>query len=121
MTTKASLIKSVKITKAVLAIMTKIIDKIKPNAEKMKAGLSNDIFATSYANSLAEKGMPYKTAYKQAASMIAQGKSIPEFDAKDDFGDYKAKYDYLSKKVYNVKKDFEAAIKHLIELSSKKY
>lgn len=65
--TKGPAIKSMQITLSALSVMAKLISCLELNEEKMKAAMSNEIYATEEACKLVEKGMPFRDAYKEVS------------------------------------------------------
>ncbi|MBI3573441.1 argininosuccinate lyase [Candidatus Kaiserbacteria bacterium] len=61
--TKEPLIKGLGIARRSLEIMSLVMSKVKPKKDVLMRSLSPELFATSEANRLVKKGMPFRDAY----------------------------------------------------------
>jgi argininosuccinate lyase len=51
-------------------VMKEVIDKLQPDAERLRRGLTPDIFATDRALELVARGMPFREAYRSVGSEL---------------------------------------------------
>lgn len=70
--TKEPVIKSITITKDCLKMMCLLLDKLKINAEKCKAAMTSELYATEEAYKLVKQGMPFREAYQQIGRKYAE-------------------------------------------------
>jgi argininosuccinate lyase len=69
--TKEPLIKGMGIARRSLEIMALVMAEVKPKEEVLMKSLSPELFATSEANKLVKKGMPFRDAYQQVKEHLA--------------------------------------------------
>jgi argininosuccinate lyase len=68
--TKEPLLQSLKITHDSLSVMSRVISGLETDKRKLKAAMSDELYATEKAYKLVEKGMPFREAYKKVAEHI---------------------------------------------------
>ena len=72
--------RSVLVTRDLLAAMVQGVPGIQFDMERMRAALSPDLFATAHALEQVRNGVPFRDAYRNAAKDLDQLK-VPEADA----------------------------------------
>ena len=72
---KKPLMESVAIAHDSLEVVGIFLEGIIPNAENIKAKITQDIFAADIANQLVEKGIPFRDAYTQALDIL-EGQTV---------------------------------------------
>lgn len=107
--TKGALLKSVKTTKECLKILTKLIQKIDFDQEKIEEEVEEGIYATYTANQLVEEGLPFREAYRKVKKEGNYLKPDPEDFKTEDFD-----YDTLEG-VKNVWKDRKESFGNTVE------
>lgn len=69
--TKEPLIKGMGIARRSLEIMSLVMAEVTPKKDVLMKSLSPELFATSEANKLVKKGMPFRDAYQQVKENLA--------------------------------------------------
>ena len=75
--TKEPLLRGLLAMEDSVAVATTVIDGLVPHREKMRAALNHEVFATDYAYELVESGVPFREAYRRAASEY-RDQAIPD-------------------------------------------
>ncbi len=70
--TKEPLIKGMGIARRSLEIMSLVMAEVTPKKDVLMKSLSPELFATSEANKLVKKGMPFRDAYQQVKEHLAE-------------------------------------------------
>lgn len=112
--TKPSLMESIDVTKKCLNIMNGLLPEIRVNENVIKESLSNEIFATHHAISLAKKGTPYKEAYKIIGKKLKNGGEIPSYEVGPEIGNYSEILKEKESKVQDMENVFISKIESLI-------
>jgi argininosuccinate lyase len=73
--TKKPFIESIELTNDSIKVATILVEHISVNKNILKQSLTPELFATHYALSLVQKGMPFREAYKQTSQIITNGKT----------------------------------------------
>ncbi|MHC4562266.1 MAG: argininosuccinate lyase [Planctomycetota bacterium] len=66
--TKGPTIRALTITGQCLAMMTLVFEKLTVDADRCKAAMTDELFATEKVYQLVQQGMPFRDAYRQVAS-----------------------------------------------------
>ena len=121
---KKPLIESFEITKESLKVVNILINNIKPNEEKLKQGLTPEIFATHSALDLVFKGTPFREAYKVAAKgLLRYPNNLDEILKKSThkggtgnlcLDDFEKKIKQKQQQYKTINKDYQLAIKNLL-------
>lgn len=71
---KAPLFRLCRLGSELLHVMTRVVEGLSFNPERMAAGCDASIYAAQRATQLAAAGLPFRDAYKQAAGELAGGR-----------------------------------------------
>jgi argininosuccinate lyase len=66
--TKESVMRSCFVVRSMLQAMNTVLPVVRFQTERMKEACSDELYATAYAMKLVKKGMPFRTAYHEAAA-----------------------------------------------------
>jgi len=70
--TKEPLLRGLATVEESIVVATTLMERVRPDRERMRAALNSEVFATDYAYQLVEQGMPFREAYKRAAADYSQ-------------------------------------------------
>lgn len=65
--TKGPTMRGFEVTQASLAVMALVFDGLRVNAERCRAGLTEELYATERVYELVRKGVPFRQAYRRVA------------------------------------------------------
>lgn len=78
---KSPFIKGIRMTRASLRIMTRLVQGVKVSRSALLKGFSADVFATDHALQLVARGVPFRDAYHQTKNNLASLEKQNPFEA----------------------------------------
>lgn len=66
--TKEPLLRTLELVDQSLAVAVRLIERLEPDRQRMRAALTSEIYATDYAYRLMREGLPFRDAYRRAAA-----------------------------------------------------
>lgn len=75
--TKEPFMKTCQLSSSSLDMLVEVVPKLKINEKKLKAAMSNDLYATEKVYKLVNGGMPFRDAYAQVKQEFSRGKNDP--------------------------------------------
>lgn len=75
--TKEPLLRGLATVEESVQVATTLMERLTPDREQMRTALNSEVFATDYAYQLVEQGMPFREAYKRAATDYSQ-QNLPD-------------------------------------------
>ncbi|MGB9300515.1 MAG: lyase family protein, partial [Anaerolineae bacterium] len=63
--TKGPTMRGLEVTQATLSVMTLVFDRLGVNADRCRAGLTDEVYATERVYELVRKGIPFREAYRR--------------------------------------------------------
>ncbi|MEP0766112.1 MAG: argininosuccinate lyase [Fimbriimonadia bacterium] len=71
--TKEPLFRAVRETEAMMEIAVLLVEGIRPDEDRLRAAMTDEIYVTYQAYRLLGEGMPFREAYREAARLYAEG------------------------------------------------